>query len=95
MFKGVKIIIGVDRLDYIKGIPQKLHAFELFFDKYPEWRERVVLIQVAVPSRQDVEEYQDLRTAVSELVGRINGQHGELLRLSFGVTTAFELAIMQ
>ncbi|CAE6434882.1 unnamed protein product [Rhizoctonia solani] len=54
-FKGVKIIVGVDRLDYIKG---------------------VVLVQLAVPSRQDVEEYQNLRSTVNELVGRINGRFG-------------------
>ncbi|CAE7184659.1 unnamed protein product [Rhizoctonia solani] len=63
-FKGVKIIVGVDRLDYIKGVPQKLHALE------------VVLVQLAVPSRQDVEEYQNLRSTVNELVGRINGRFG-------------------
>jgi trehalose-6-phosphate synthase len=44
-FKGRKILIGVDRLDYIKGVPQKLHALELFLTKYPEWQEKVVLIQ--------------------------------------------------
>ena len=80
-FKDVKVLIGVDRLDYIKGIPQKLHALELFFNKYPRWREKVVLIQVAVPSRQDVEEYQDLRTAVNELVGKINGEYGKTAAL--------------
>ncbi|KAI9357608.1 glycosyltransferase family 20-domain-containing protein [Zopfochytrium polystomum] len=75
-FAGLKVFVGVDRLDYIKGVPQKLHAFELFLTKHPEWVERVVLIQVAVPSRQDVEEYQHLRTVVNELVGRINGRFG-------------------
>jgi trehalose-6-phosphate synthase len=78
-FKGVKLLIGVDRLDYIKGVPQKLHAFELFLSKHPEWREKVVLVQVAVPSRQDVEEYQHLRTIVNELVGKINGRFGKFI----------------
>ena len=55
----------------------------------------MVLIQVAVPSRQNVEEYQDLRTAVCELVGKINGQYGELLRLSPRATTTIEAAILQ
>lgn len=77
-FEGVKIIAGVDRLDYIKGFPQKLHALELFFDKYPEWVGKLVLVQVAVPSRPDVEEYQNLREVVNELVGRINGKFGAL-----------------
>ncbi|TPX70354.1 alpha,alpha-trehalose-phosphate synthase (UDP-forming) [Spizellomyces sp. 'palustris'] len=75
-FKGVKLIVGVDRLDYIKGVPQKLHALELFLSKHPEWIEKVVLVQVAVPSRQDVEEYQHLQRVVNELVGRINGRFG-------------------
>jgi trehalose-6-phosphate synthase len=44
-FKGRKILIGVDRLDYIKGVPQKLHALELFLSKHPEWQEKVVLVQ--------------------------------------------------
>lgn len=75
-FKGCKIIVGVDRLDYIKGVPQKLHAMEIFLNEHPEWCGKVVLVQVAVPSRGDVEEYQYLRSAVNELVGRINGQFG-------------------
>jgi trehalose 6-phosphate synthase len=75
-FNGVKVIVGVDRLDYIKGVPQKLHALELFLSQHPEWIGKVVLVQLAVPSRQDVEEYQNLRSTVNELVGRINGRFG-------------------
>ncbi|KIS72007.1 putative alpha,alpha-trehalose-phosphate synthase (UDP-forming) [Mycosarcoma maydis] len=75
-FEGVKIIVGVDRLDYIKGVPQKLHALETFLQDHPEWIGKVVLVQVAVPSRQDVEEYQNLRATVNEAVGRINGRFG-------------------
>ena len=75
-FEGIKIIVGVDRLDYIKGVPQKLHALEVFLTEHPEWIGKVVLVQVAVPSRQDVEEYQNLRAVVNELVGRINGKFG-------------------
>ncbi|KIJ14250.1 alpha,alpha-trehalose-phosphate synthase [Paxillus involutus ATCC 200175] len=75
-FAGVKLIVGVDRLDYIKGVPQKLHALELFLTQHPEWIGKVVLVQLAVPSRQDVEEYQNLRSTVNELVGRINGRFG-------------------
>ncbi|KAK2460983.1 hypothetical protein APHAL10511_007453 [Amanita phalloides] len=81
-FNGVKVIVGVDRLDYIKGVPQKLHALELFLTQHPEWigkarrQTMVVLVQLAVPSRQDVEEYQNLRSTVNELVGRINGRFG-------------------
>ncbi|TBU43754.1 alpha,alpha-trehalose-phosphate synthase TPS1 subunit [Dichomitus squalens] len=75
-FSGCKVIVGVDRLDYIKGVPQKLHALELFLTQHPEWIGKVVLAQLAVPSRQDVEEYQNLRATVNELVGRINGRFG-------------------
>ncbi|KAI7610707.1 glycosyl transferase, partial [Hortaea werneckii] len=77
-FEGQKIIVGVDRLDYIKGVPQKLHALEVFLTEHPEWIGKVVLVQVAVPSRQDVEEYQNLRAVVNELVGRINGKFGTI-----------------
>ncbi|CAD6953462.1 unnamed protein product [Tilletia controversa] len=75
-FEGVKIIVGVDRLDYIKGVPQKLYALEAFLQDHPEWVGKVVLVQVAVPSRQDVEEYQNLRSKVNEAVGAINGRFG-------------------
>lgn len=77
-FAGVKLIVGVDRLDYIKGVPQKMHALEVFLSEHPEWIGKVVLVQVAVPSRQDVEEYQNLRAVVNELVGRINGKFGTI-----------------
>ncbi|MCJ1257717.1 Trehalose-6-P synthase/phosphatase complex synthase subunit [Lignoscripta atroalba] len=73
---SAKVIVGVDRLDYIKGVPQKLHAFELFLSKHPDWVGKLVLVQVAVPTRQDVEEYQNLRAVVNELVGRIHGRYG-------------------
>lgn len=76
-FRGKKLMVGVDRLDYIKGLPQKLHALEVFLSNHHEWVGKVVLVQVAVPSRQDVEEYQNLRELVNELVGRINGKFGK------------------
>ncbi|KAI8870678.1 hypothetical protein GQ42DRAFT_121901, partial [Ramicandelaber brevisporus] len=74
-FKDMKVIVGVDRLDYIKGVPQKLHALEVFLENHPEFIGKVVLVQVAVPSRSDVEEYQHLISNVHELVGRINGKY--------------------
>mmetsp|Transcript_11551 Transcript_11551/g.33364 ORF Transcript_11551/g.33364 Transcript_11551/m.33364 type:complete len:1079 (-) Transcript_11551:351-3587(-) len=77
-FAGRKILLGVDRLDYIKGMPHKLLGLELFLARRPEWRGKVTLIQVGVPSRQDVDEYQKLSEQVNELVGRINGTHGTL-----------------
>lgn len=51
-----QVMLGVDRLDMIKGIPQKLLAFEMFLEKNPEWREKVMLVQIAVPTRTDVPE---------------------------------------
>ncbi|KIH93906.1 alpha,alpha-trehalose-phosphate synthase (UDP-forming) [Sporothrix brasiliensis 5110] len=75
-FAGVSVVVGVDRLDYIKGMPQKLHSFELFLTEHPEWVGKIVLVQVAVPSRQDVDEYRDLWKETNELVGRINGKFG-------------------
>ena len=71
-----KIILGVDRLDYTKGIPEKLLAYEDLLKNYPRWRRECVLIQVAAPSRTDVDEYQALKRQVDELVGRINGHYG-------------------
>jgi trehalose 6-phosphate synthase/phosphatase len=72
-YSGLKVLLGVDRLDMIKGIPQKLLAFEKFLEDYEDWRSKVVLVQIAVPSRLDVPEYQQLRSQVHEIVGRING----------------------
>ncbi len=77
-YAGRKVMLGVDRLDMIKGIPQKLLAFEKFLEEHPEWRDRVLLVQIAVPSRTDVPEYQKLRSIVHEIVGRINGKYGTL-----------------
>ncbi len=75
-YAGKKIIVGVDRLDYTKGIPEKLRAFEELLRAHPRWRHRAVLIQIAAPSRTDVEEYRKLKREVDELVGRINGRFG-------------------
>lgn len=75
-YRGVTVIIGVDRLDYIKGLTQKLKAFDMFLDDHPDLRNKVVLIQVAVPSREDVKEYQELETELCTLAGKINGKHG-------------------
>ncbi|KAJ7981897.1 Alpha,alpha-trehalose-phosphate synthase 1 [Quillaja saponaria] len=77
-FKGRKVMLGVDRLDMIKGIPQKILAFEKFLEENTQWREKVVLLQIAVPTRTDVPEYQKLTSQVHEIVGRINGRFGTL-----------------
>jgi trehalose 6-phosphate synthase/phosphatase len=73
---SVRILVGVDRLDYTKGIPRRLLAFERMLETHPELREKVRLVQVAVPSRTGVEAYQDFRALVDGLVGRINGVFG-------------------
>ncbi|XP_055824815.1 alpha,alpha-trehalose-phosphate synthase [UDP-forming] 1 [Solanum dulcamara] len=77
-FAGRKVMLGVDRLDMIKGIPQKILAFEKFLEENPYWRDKVVLLQIAVPTRTDVPEYQKLTSQVHEIVGRINGRFGTL-----------------
>ena len=72
----LKLLVGVDRLDYTKGIPRRLLAYERMLQTHPELREHVRLVQVAVPSRTGVEAYQEFRSLVEGLVGRINGDFG-------------------
>jgi trehalose 6-phosphate synthase/phosphatase len=73
---GRRILLGVDRLDYTKGIPRRLLAFQRLLERRPDLRETVRLIQVAVPSRIGVEPYREFRKQLDELVGRINGALG-------------------
>ncbi len=73
-----KIIISIDRLDYTKGIIERLEAFDLFLSQNPQYKGKVTLIMVAVPSRTGVEDYQLLRERLEHLVGRINGEHGSI-----------------
>lgn len=68
------IILGVDRLDYTKGIDLRLRAFEVMLQRHPELAGKVSFVQIAVPSREDVGEYQIIRRLVEEMVGRINGR---------------------
>lgn len=67
------VLVGIDRLDYTKGIPRRLLGFERLLQRHPELREKTRLIQVAVPSRTNVDAYQEFRAEVDRLVGRING----------------------
>ncbi|KAM3406725.1 hypothetical protein ACQJBY_000666 [Aegilops geniculata] len=80
LFAGRKVILGVDRLDMIKGFLQKLLAFEKFLEKNEELDSeyKVVLLQIAVPTRSDVPEYRKLASQVHELVARVNGRFGTL-----------------
>lgn len=79
--KGKKIILGVDRLDYIKGIPHKLYMFERFLEDNPSWIDKVVLIQIAVPTRKNVDEYRELAKKCHELVGRISAKFCSVLSM--------------
>jgi trehalose 6-phosphate synthase/phosphatase len=72
-YHGQQIIIAVDRLDYTKGIPQRMRTYRRLLTQHPGLNGKVVLIQVAVPSREGIGEYQDLRSELNELVGEING----------------------
>jgi alpha,alpha-trehalose-phosphate synthase [UDP-forming]/trehalose-phosphatase len=74
---GRQLILGVDRLDYSKGIPERLEAFARLLEHYPQWRGKVSFVQVSVPTRSEVPEYAELRSRVEALVGRINGAFGE------------------
>ncbi len=69
-----QIILGLDRLDYTKGIPLRLKAYELALKRYPDLQRNVTLIQVVVPSRESVQEYQDLKGQIERLVTQINGE---------------------
>jgi trehalose 6-phosphate synthase/phosphatase len=73
-----KLIISIDRLDYSKGIPERLKALYEFFSRYPEYKEKVSLIFVLVPSRDKVPLYKQLKMEIDELVGRINGKFGTM-----------------
>ncbi|MFO7852164.1 MAG: bifunctional alpha,alpha-trehalose-phosphate synthase (UDP-forming)/trehalose-phosphatase [Bacteroidota bacterium] len=73
-----KIILSIDRLDYSKGIPNRLIAFDHFLSKYPEYHYKVTLIMLAVPSRINVEQYQMMKKEIDRLVGIINGHYGTI-----------------
>lgn len=74
-YNGKKIILSVDRLDYSKGIAERLDAFEHFLKGNPMYHKKVVLVVVAVPSRVDVDTYKELREHIEQMVGRINGTY--------------------
>lgn len=74
--KHIKTILSIDRLDYSKGIDERLKSYELFLETYPEYLEKVSLLLFVVPSRENVEDYMSLKKRLDELVGRINGKYG-------------------
>jgi alpha,alpha-trehalose-phosphate synthase [UDP-forming]/trehalose-phosphatase len=74
---NAQLVLGVDRLDYTKGIPERLLAFGKMLELFPEWRGRVSLVQISVPSRADVPLYAEQRATIESIVGRVNGEYGE------------------
>ncbi|MBN2354634.1 bifunctional alpha,alpha-trehalose-phosphate synthase (UDP-forming)/trehalose-phosphatase [candidate division KSB1 bacterium] len=75
---GRKVILSIDRLDYSKGILQRLMAYQRFLTRFPQWHEKISLLMVVVPSRSQVDTYRHLRREVDEWVGRINGEFGRI-----------------
>ncbi len=73
-----KVLFGVDRLDYTKGVPYRLKAFRWMLRQFPELHRKVTLVQVIVPSREEIPAYQSLREQIDELVGEINGKYTQM-----------------
>ena len=73
-----KVIIGVDRLDYSKGLPERFDALGRFFDSYPDRVKETLYVQIAPPSRQDVATYQRIRNTLEQKAGQINGERSEV-----------------
>lgn len=71
---GAQMMIGVDRLDYSKGIPQRFRAFQILLENNPDLIERIAFLQIAPPTREEVAAYRDIREETEHLAGRINGQ---------------------
>jgi trehalose-6-phosphate synthase len=73
-----KLILAAERLDYVKGMLERLQAFERFLERHPDQRNQVSFIQIAVPTRTGMDEFQEVRRQVEEAVGRINGSHATM-----------------
>jgi trehalose 6-phosphate synthase len=91
-----KIILGVERLDYVKGIPERLRAFGIFLEKNPDWRENASFVQIASPSRSAIPAYADIDNEVEQIVADINARFGtkrwtpiHLLKQNFGQNDLF------
>jgi len=74
---GLRLVLGVDRLDYSKGIIERINAFDRFLEVNPEWRSRVTLLQITPQSRSDIKDYAAIENEVTTLVGKVNGRYGE------------------
>ena len=75
--RGRQIILGVDRLDYTKGLPERLRAFQHLFATYKNLRRQVSLVQIVVPSRESIPKYRELKLETEMLISQINGQFGD------------------
>lgn len=75
--RGRQIALGVDRLDYTKGIPERLKAFHHLLERHEDIRRKISLVQIVVPSRERIPKYRDLRLEIETLVSRVNGQFGD------------------
>ena len=94
----LQVILGVDRLDYIKGMELKLQAFSILLQRHPELHGKVQLLQIAIPSRVEVQEYINLKREIDRLVGEINGRFGTTnyvpIKYLFSSVSAEELSAL-
>jgi trehalose 6-phosphate synthase len=74
---GSRLVLGIDRLDHSKGIPDRIKAFERFLEKYPEWLGKATLLQLTPKSRSDIRQYSEIESEVTGLIGRVNGRFGD------------------
>ena len=74
---GNKLVLGVDRLDYSKGIPDRIKGFERFLELNPEWHGKVTLLQLTPKSRSEIKQYGDIEAEVTGLIGKVNGRFGD------------------
>jgi trehalose 6-phosphate synthase/phosphatase len=75
-FTGYKLVLSIDRLDYTKGILNRLIAYDQLLKQYPEWKEKVVLMLIVAPSRREIDSYEQIKKSIDEWVGSINGSYG-------------------
>jgi len=76
--QGAKLAIGVDRVDYSKGLPNRFRAFDMMLETHPDLRRQVSFLQIGVPSRGEIDTYGNLQKELATLVGEVNGRHGEV-----------------
>ncbi len=74
---GARLVLGVDRLDYSKGIPDRIKGFERFLELNPQWHSKVTFLQLTPKSRSDIKQYGDIESEVTGLIGKVNGRFGD------------------